>query len=166
MNPAPQKKLRIGWFTFSCCEDSTILFTELMNDRWETWKNVLDIRHARVLQTNNVLDQLDVAFVEGAITSEDHIRKLKEIREKSTKLVAIGACADIGMPSGQRNQFDPARLKEIEPVLARFKYLPKVQRLSEIVKVDATVPGCPMDEQKFLVLLDAMLNEFGVAKSK
>ena len=25
------KKLAIGWFTFTCCEDSSIVFIELMN---------------------------------------------------------------------------------------------------------------------------------------
>jgi UPF0176 protein len=62
-----QKKLRVGWFTFTCCEDSTVVFTEIMNDHFEEWRRVLDIRHARVLQSKNVLDQMDVAFVEGAI---------------------------------------------------------------------------------------------------
>jgi predicted thioredoxin/glutaredoxin len=62
-----EKKLRIGIFSFTCCEDSTILFTELMNKHYETWRKVLDIRHARVLQSHNVMDEMDVAFVEGAI---------------------------------------------------------------------------------------------------
>jgi hypothetical protein len=26
------KRLVVGWFSFTCCEDSTILFTELLND--------------------------------------------------------------------------------------------------------------------------------------
>ena len=107
------KKLRIGWFTFSCCEDSTIIFTELMNEHWEEWKRVLDVRHARVLQTRNVLDELDVAFIEGALATQEHIDKVKEIRSKSKKVVAIGACAVMGLPSAQRNQFDAKRLEEV-----------------------------------------------------
>ncbi|MFA6908443.1 MAG: hypothetical protein WC289_01000 [Patescibacteria group bacterium] len=157
-----EKKLRIGWFTFSCCEDSTIVFTELLNDHWQDWKRLLDIRHARVLQTHNVLDELDVAFVEGALTSQEHIDKVKEIRQKSKKLVAIGACAAIGLPSAQRNQFDPARLEEIQPILARFAYLPRVLKLSDAVTVDVTIPGCPMDEKMFLKALTALLQEFHV----
>lgn len=156
------KKLRVGWFTFSCCEDSTIVFTELMNERWETWKRLLDFRHARVLQANNVLDELDVAFVEGALSSATHVARVKEIRQKSKKLVAIGACAVMGLPSTQRNQFDEARLKEIQPILECFAYLPQAQKLSDVVTVDYSVPGCPMDEQKFLTLLDTLLKEFGI----
>lgn len=161
--PTPEvaKKIRVGWFSFSCCEDSTILFTELMNEHWQEWKNLFDFRHARVLQSHNVMDDMDIAFVEGAITSPEHVTKLKEIRKLSKKLVAIGACAVMGLPSAQRNQFDEERLKEIEPIITRFAYLPKVQKLSDVVTVDAAVPGCPMDEKKFLEILDSLLKEFG-----
>lgn len=163
MPDAPQqKKLRIGWFSFSCCEDSTIVFTELMNDRWELWKKVLDIRHARVLQTNNVLDDMDVAFIEGALTSDDHVQKVKKIRGLSKMVIAIGACAAMGLPSAQRNSFDPARIAEIQPMLDRFAYLPKVLKVSDVVKVDVVVPGCPMDEKMFLKVLDGALKQFGI----
>lgn len=158
------KKLRIGWFTFSCCEDSTVVFTELMNERWELWKKVLDIRHARVLQTHNVLDELDVAFIEGALASQNHVDKVKEIRSKSKKVVAIGACAVDGLPSAQRNEFDPERLKEIQLVLNQFNYLKKVQKLSDVITVDVNIPGCPMNEQIFLKALDALLKEFNIVK--
>ena len=158
----PQKKLRIGWFTFSCCEDSTIIFTELLNDHWEQWKKLLDIRHARVLQDKNVLDQLDVAFIEGALNSQKQVDTVKEIRLKSKKVVAIGACACTGMPSAQRNTFKPKEAKEIEPLLEKFEFLPKGQKLADVIKVDMNVPGCPMDEKVFLHALDALLKEFKI----
>lgn len=162
MTPPPKKKLRVGWFTFTCCEDSTIVFTELLNDRWQEWRELIDFRHARVLQSKNVLDEMDVAFVEGAISSQSQIDRLKAIRQKAKKLVAIGACAVIGMPSSQRNQFDEKTRAEIQPLLDRFSYLEKVQKLSEVVKVDADVPGCPMDPKVFLTVLESALKEFGV----
>ena len=147
-------KLKIGWFSFSCSEDSTIVFTELMNERWQEWKKIFDFRHARVLQSKNVLDELDIAFVEGAIASEKQAKQLKEIREKSKKLVAIGACAVQGMPAGQRNFFNENQKKEIEALIARFSALPKVLKVSDVVKVDAEVPGCPMDPNEFLKVLE------------
>ncbi|MFA6587465.1 MAG: hypothetical protein WCT08_00180 [Patescibacteria group bacterium] len=158
----PQKKLRIGWFTFSCCEDSTIIFTELLNDHWQEWKKLLDIRHARVLQSKNVLDKLDVAFIEGALNSQKQVDMVKEIRSKSKKVVAIGACACTGMPSAQRNTFKPKEAKEIEPLLEKFEFLPKGQKLADVIKVDMNVPGCPMDEKVFLKALDALLKEFKI----
>ncbi len=159
----PTQKIRIGWFSFSCCEDSTIVMTELMNERWKEWKELFDFRHARVLKTNNVLDALDIAFVEGAIASEAHAKKLKEIREKSKKLVAIGACAVVGMPSAQRNTFDEKQKAEIQFLIDRFQALPRVLKVSDLVTVDAQVPGCPMDPNIFLKTVDALVKEFQTA---
>ena len=163
MDTAVQKKLCVGWFTFTCCEDSTVIFTELLNDHWREWKKLIDFRHARVLKSHNVLDELDVAFVEGALSSQAHIDKLKEIRKKSKKIVAVGSCAVVGLPSSQRNTFGPEDIEAIrEPYLEKFKYLPKVLKLADIVKIDAQLPGCPMDPNAFLKLLDGALKEFNL----
>ncbi len=153
------KKIKVGWFSFSCCEDSTVIFTEILNDHWQEWKKILDIRHARVLQANNIMDEFDVAFVEGAIASEEHEEKLKEIRAKAKYLVAIGSCACIGMPSAQRNNFNSEQMHEIQFLVDRFKMLPKVLKLSDIVKVDYEVPGCPMSPDDFLKKLGIIIGE-------
>lgn len=152
-------KLKIGWFSFSCSEDSTIVFTELMNEYWQNWKKIFDFRHARILKSKNVMDEFDIAFIEGAITSDKHAEQLKEIRQKSKKLVAIGACAVQGMPAGQRNFFDEKQKEEIEALIARFTALPKVLRVSEVVQVDAEVPGCPMDTETFLKVVGELVKD-------
>jgi len=163
MDTTVQKKLRVGWFTFTCCEDSTVIFTELLNDHWREWKKLIDFRHARVLKSHNVLDELDVAFVEGALSSQAHIDKLKEIRQKSKKIVAVGSCAVVGLPSSQRNTFGPEDIEAIrEPYLEKFKYLPKVLKLADVVKIDAQLPGCPMDPKQFLALINKVLKEFKI----
>src|SRR3989344_4087938 len=96
---AENKKLKIGWFSFSCCEDSTIVFTELLNDHFEEWSKVVDFQYVRVLRKKNKLEGLDVAFVEGAIASDREKKELLEIRKNCKKLVAIGSCACTGGPS-------------------------------------------------------------------
>ncbi|MBI5465927.1 MAG: hypothetical protein HY974_01405 [Candidatus Kerfeldbacteria bacterium] len=152
-------KLKIGWFSFSCCEDSTIVFTELLNDHWQEWKEVFDFRHVRVLKSKNVFDEFDIAFVEGAIASDTQAATLRQIRQRAKKLVAIGACAVQGMPAAQRNTFNEEQNKAIEFLLARFAALPKVLKVSEVVKVDAAVPGCPMDPKVFLDTVNSLVNE-------
>lgn len=158
------KKLRIGWFSFSCCEDSTVMFAELLNDHFELWRQVLDIRHAKVLQTKNVLDELDVAFIEGAIASPEHEEKVKEIRTKSKKVVAIGACACTGMPSAQRNNFTPKQTETIKFLFDQFPYGTTVKKLDDVIQIDERVQGCPMIESSFLATLDKLLHEFDIVK--
>lgn len=156
------KKLRIGWFSFSCCEDSTIIFTELLNDHYQEWKEKIEFCSVLVLRKKSVIKDLDVAFVEGAITSEKQEEKLRQIRRESKKLVAIGACACIGMPSAQRNLFDEKKNTEIQNILIRFNYAKSVRKLSEVVPVDDFVHGCPMDEKIFLAIVDKYLREFNI----
>ena len=160
-----KKKLKIGWFSFTCSEDSTILWIELMNDNFFKWRELLDIRHARVLKRKNSLRNIDVAFVEGAITTEKDAKKLMEIRKNAKKLVAVGSCAINGMPSAQRNLFDEKLKKEIAFLLVRFNQAEKVRSVKEIVQVDDEVPGCPMDESAFFRTLDKYLQEFGVTNA-
>ena len=106
------------------------------------------------------MDELDIAFVEGAAASEEQEKKIREIREKSKIFVAVGACAVQGLPAGQRNTFTEGQKKEIEFLLARFGALPKVLKLSEVVKVDAEIPGCPIDPNKFLEVVNKLVGEF------
>lgn len=158
------KKLRVGWFTLTCCEDSTIIFTELMNTRWQLWKNNIEFVHAKILQNTNRWEPMDVAFVEGAVCTAEHEEKLKKIRGLATKLVSIGSCACTGLPSSQRNRFDGPTKEEIKILLERFKQSASVKFLRQVVTVDDEVNGCPMNEKPFLDLIDKYLVEFGIVK--
>jgi len=149
-------KLRVGWFSFTCCEDSTILFTEMLNTHWDEWKDKIEFVHARVLKTKGELKDLDISFVEGAIVGKEQIEKLQEIRDNSKTLVAIGACAVTAMPTGWRNTFDEKTKQEVQWLVDRFGHLDKVEPLKTFVTVDNMVPGCPMDEKKFLELMGKM----------
>ncbi len=155
------KKLRIGWFSFTCSEDSTIIFTELLNKNYRNWLKKIEFVHARILRKDvaQEIKDMDVAFIEGAISSDIQATKLKKIREKTKILVAVGACAVNGAPSNQRNFFKPESFQEIKPILDKFQYLEKVLKVSDVVKVDDVVPGCPMDENIFLQIMNKYLNK-------
>lgn len=153
------EKLKCAWFSFSCCEDNTIIMTELLNDHWLEWSKILEFKHFRQLKTKNSMEPFDIAFIEGAVASQKQIDKLKEIRGLSKKLVAVGACAVTGMPSGQRNIFTPERKAAIQPLVDKFSALPKVLKISEVVAVDAEVPGCPMDPTDFLTKTISLIAE-------
>ncbi|MCX8196871.1 MAG: hypothetical protein N3G80_00955 [Candidatus Micrarchaeota archaeon] len=157
------KKLNVSWVTFACCEDSTILFIELLNKHFFEWKEKIEFKYCPFLKgKGNDFEGSDVTFVEGAIATKEDERRLLEIRQKSKKIVAIGSCACTGLPSAQRNMFDEPTRKEIMIVIERFGHLEKVHPIKDIVKVDYQVPGCPMDEKIFLQTLDKLFEEFGI----
>ncbi len=158
-----KKKMAIGWFSFTCCEDSTILFTELLNDHFDEWKKVVDFQHVRSLKTNNKLENLDVAFIEGAVSSSTQEEEVKKIRDNAKYVVAIGSCACTGMPSASRNDFGDEQINErIQWYLDHFDYSDKVQKLEEVIQVDDKVDGCPMNVQTFYQVLEKYLKIFNI----
>lgn len=157
-----QKKLKIGWFSFTCCEDSTIMFVEMLNDHFFEWKDLVEFRHANILKSKNELSDIDVAFVEGAIANERDKEKLQKIRDTAKYVVAIGSCAVTGLPSGSRNNFTEELKKEISPYLLQFHQSEKVYALHELIKVDDSVAGCPMIPDQFYNALEKYLKLFKV----
>lgn len=157
------KKLVVGWFSFTCCEDSTILFTELLNDHLDEWKKLVEFRHVRSLKSKNSLEGLDVAFVEGAISSETQATEVKKIRDNAKYVVAIGACACTGLPSASRNDIVGDMITErIQWYLDNFDYSQKVRRLDEVIKIDDSVNGCPMNAVNFIAALTKYLKLFKI----
>ena len=155
-------KIKIAWYSFACCEDSTIMFAELLNDYFFEFKEHFDIIDASVLSSKRDLKSpLDIVFIEGASVSEEHDRHMQELRNRAKIVVAIGSCACTGMPSAQRNQFDADQLAEIQHVIDKFNYAPKVKKLAEVIKVDAEVPGCPMDLNNFMTAVNGLLVQHG-----
>ncbi len=159
----PGKKLVVGWFSFTCCEDSTILFTELLNKHFDSWRRMIEFRHLKVLKTKNELRDLDVAFIEGAISSESQAEEVRKIRANAKYVVAIGSCACTGAPSSSRNKFIDKELSErIRWYMSRFDYSDKVHRLEDVIPIDDRVNGCPMVTLVFLKTVNKYLKLFGV----
>lgn len=160
---ATPKKMAIGWFSFTCCEDSTILFTELLNDHYDEWTKLVEFRHVKALKTNNTLEGLDVAFVEGAISSESQEKEVKEIRANAKYVVAIGACACTGLPSASRNEFTSENITQrIQWYFDNFDYSKSVRKLSDVIQVDDKVEGCPMGVVAFIELLKKYLKIYNL----
>lgn len=159
------KKLVIGWFSFTCCEDSTILFTELLNKYFDEWRKVIEFRHLKVLKTKNELRDLDVAFIEGAISSESQATEVRKIRANAKYVVAIGSCACTGMPSSSRNKFVSKEISDrIRWYLSNFDYSEKVIKLEDVITVDDKVNGCPMIALMFIKTVNKYLDLFGIKK--
>jgi len=159
-----KKKMVVGWFSFTCCEDSTILFTELLNDHLDEWKQLVEFRYVRQLKTKNKIEGLDVAFVEGAISSDKQAEEVKKIRDNAKYVVAIGSCACTGMPSASRNEFSNEMIDErIAWYMDNFDYSKKVRKLDEVITVDDRVPGCPMNAQTFMEILTKYLKIFNIS---
>ena len=75
-----------------------MVFIELLNERYSRWKDLIDFRYFRTLKSKNDMTDLDIAFVEGAISNTHEENLLKKVRNNCKRLVAIGSCAFLAAP--------------------------------------------------------------------
>jgi NAD-reducing hydrogenase small subunit len=129
----------------------------------------LDIVYGPLVDAQEFPLDVDVALVEGAISSQDDLEKIHHVRERSRILVALGDCAVTSNVPGMRNRFPPKAILErvyIEgadvqkgiptdgvPALLRHA-IP----LQDVVKVDLHVPGCPPSAASILYVLNELLD--------
>lgn len=89
---------------------------------------------------------VDLAFVEGSITTAEDIERIKAIRVHSKTLVAIGACATSGGIQALRNSADaPQWIAQIYPHPEHINSLPQSTPVSAHVKTDFGLWGCPVN---------------------
>jgi len=120
---------------------------------------LVDLTYWQLATSGHMPDDYDVAIVEGAVTTGEHVELLKRVRETAAVVIAIGACANTGgIPAiagiadlegayttvyGSDDRVAPGRLTPLP--------------LDAFVKVDYHVPGCPIDTDEFLRVLSGVL---------
>jgi NAD-reducing hydrogenase small subunit len=112
-------------------------------------------------------DRVDVTLVEGAVASEDDLKKIRKIREHTRVLVSLGDCALTGNVSAMRNTCgpQPVYLRVYEqnvlqpqiPTVGVPALLDRVRPVHEVVPVDVYVPGCPPSADTIYQVLSELL---------
>jgi coenzyme F420-reducing hydrogenase gamma subunit len=142
----PLKKPRVGFFGFTGCEGCQLQIA----NKEETLGDLLgsiEVMNFRLISSDKH-DGYDFAFVEGSITTDDEVVRLKKIRNQAKILVAMGACACLGGVNNLRERFTLAdTVKEVygnHPVDTG-----PVRKVSDVVSVDIELPGCPIAKPEF-----------------
>ncbi len=152
------KKKTVGVFSYSCDEGCSIYLTEIFNTKLIGWLEKMDLVYFLSIKDHREVDHYDIAIVEGVITNKKDKLELEKLRAKTDILIAMGTCTITGVPSAQRNEFNEEQMAQIQDHLDKFDYLPKVLTVPEVVKVDAEVMGCPINEKKFIETFEKYLN--------
>src|SRR5208337_4008213 len=151
------KRPRAAFFDFACCEGCQLQVANM----GETLLDVLD--RIDVVEFREVMSErwdgpLDVAIIEGSITNQHAVERIKQIRKRAAVLIAYGSCATIGGVNGIKNSFD---LEDIRRYVygADYKFFPtaKTRAVHQVVPVDYFVNGCPVYIPEFLEVLKAVL---------
>jgi coenzyme F420-reducing hydrogenase gamma subunit len=102
-------------------------------------------------------EKYDICFVEGNPITKENIKLLKEMREKSKLLVVLGNCAALGGVWEIKNYHN--KQKTIRAVYKKSKVAnPDIKEVDNFVKVDFTIPGCPINGDEFMEAVHQLLN--------
>ena len=120
----------------------------------------IDIAYFLEAGRTRVERDYDVSIVEGSVTTEHDAERIREIRARSRRVIAIGACATAGGIQALRNFADVDDFVSI--VYATPQYISTLQDStpsSDHVLVDFELQGCPPDKHQLLEVINAFLNE-------
>jgi len=112
-------------------------------------------------------ENVDVAVVEGAVSSIEDEEKIKRIRSRTKTLIAIGDCAITSNVPGMRNTFDVDEvMKTSYGMVPRAEWptqvvpplLKRSLPIHQVVPVDVFITGCPPDAPKIVQALMSVLD--------
>lgn len=118
---------KIGFVHFSSC--GGCLFSVLSNAVFPDLIKNSDIRLFEMVSDTQDIDQLDIIFVEGGVSSEDQIEFLERMSQQKTKIIALGTCAVSGGVMSQSKNISVQPVKQYAYVYASLPGCPPPQRL-------------------------------------
>jgi len=157
-NPQRAARPRLAVFKFASCDGCQV---SLLNLEAELLALAERVEVAFFLEASSRVTPgpWDVSLVEGSVTTAHDRERIQHIREQTGTLVTIGACATAGGIQALRNRADAEAWKaEVYPRPEWIEALATSTPISEHVRVDAEIHGCPVDRHQVLrVLLRALL---------
>jgi NAD-reducing hydrogenase small subunit len=128
----------------------------------------IDLVWGPLVDAKEFPENVDVTLVEGAVSSQEDLHRIRLVRSRTKILVSLGDCAITGNVPAMRNRFgadavlrraylenavlDPQIPREIIPPL-----LPTARPVHEVAAVDLFVPGCPPSADLIFSVLSEML---------
>ena len=127
-----------------------------------------DLVYSPLVDFKEYPEAVDVCLVEGAVSSEEDLHKIKMVRERTKTIIAFGDCAVTSNVPGMRNPIgvqpllDRAYIENVTvnpqiPSRVVPKLLPMARPVHLVIPVDVFLPGCPPSADLIYSLLDDLL---------
>lgn len=127
----------------------------------------VDIVYGPLVDAQEFPDEVDVTLLEGAVSTQEDVEKLQQIRARTKMLVSMGDCSVTGNVPAMRNTVPVKKLLEriyvdhadADGVIPQD--LPQLAQQSrpaqDFVKVDFCLPGCPPHNKTIAGFLNNLL---------
>lgn len=149
---------RVAVFKFASCDGCQLQFLNA-EDELLALAGQVDFAYFPEARSRERPGPYDIAFVEGSIATPRDARRIVRIREESRYLVTIGACATAGGIQALRNWADVEEYKRVVYPSPEFvSALSTSTPISEHVRVDFEVWGCPVDRRQLLAVMRSLLS--------
>ncbi len=149
-------KPKIAFFEFTSCEGCQLTVVDSLQDHPELL-DVVEIVQFREAMSEKGEDYA-IAFIEGSCTRPSDEARIREIRERATYVVTLGACAHLGGINAIRNRQELESVREYVYGEKKdwFDTYP-ARPIGAVIKVDAEIPGCPIDKKEFVTAVTHLL---------
>jgi sulfhydrogenase subunit delta len=151
------KKPKVAFFDFACCEGCQLQVANIGEALLDIL-DIIDVVEFREVMSEKWDQSFDISIIEGSITTPHDVERIKEIRKRSKTIIAYGSCATIGGINGMKNGFP---LDDIRKYVYGKDYenFPTIatKPVSDVVRVDYFVNGCPIYPPEFLRVLESAL---------
>ena len=147
---------------FSSCDGCQLAFLNAGEDLLRL-AELVDIRHFLEAGLADETAEVDIAFVEGSISTGDESKRIHQVRKNSRFVVTLGACATSGGLQALRNldNSNEAWKRAIYAQPAFIQTLERAEPVSQHIEVDFEIWGCPVNGGQVLAAVRQLL--FGIS---
>ncbi len=172
-----ERKIRLATVWLDGCSGCHMSFLD-MDERLLELAEKVEVVYSPLVDIKEFPEEVDITLVEGAVSSQEDLDKIRLIRQRTKILVAFGDCAVTGNVPSLRNRFPIWEVMERvyhqnattnnheNPMDGVPPLLPRVRPVHEVVKVDVFLPGCPPSADAIYTVLKGLLEGQEVATSK
>jgi sulfhydrogenase subunit delta len=152
-----RQKPRLGVWKFASCDGCQLSLLDCETELLAI-VGAIDIAYFPEATRGSIRGRYDLSLVEGSVTTPHDAERIHDIRERSDRLITIGACATAGGIQALRNFADVKEYTAIVYAQPEYvKTLATSTAIADHVKVDFELRGCPINKRQLLEVISAFL---------
>ncbi len=151
-----EEKIRIGFYALTSCYGCQLQFA-MMDEILKLLPKAEIVCWFMVERDSYEDEPVDIAFIEGSVSTEEEVELVKKIRENAKIVVAVGSCA----VHGGVQSWDGRSLEELWKTVygdGKVKFQPKkAEPVENYINVDYHIYGCPPEKRDFIYTIGTLL---------